>query len=302
MDRNTRFAHPAAVESLESRIHLASYNLMALTGYNRLGASWNYDVSSVVSGTGGTSSTSGTQTIGVKRTTGVYEGHNCNIIKTTGSGITMTNAWYTDSTGTHCMGYVQASSLGTINVRVHNTVIAPKAMTLGQAYSDAGTFDGTFKMSAQGTTIVGTLRGTTTARSQLYKVDPVTVPAGTFNNAIKGMQTLAMTGTMTITYEGATYRAQYSAKVPQTFWAVPNKGIVRSMTTGATINLTIEGETAYAKIVSTARLRSFGVPSTTRVAPIGRVSISSESKTITPFSSRAIVGDSLDRKSDDDWL
>jgi hypothetical protein len=266
--KNTMSAERAFVESLEKRELLSasilyggaapthssapavyaampaakqpSYSLMNLMNYNRRGASWRYAVRYSLSGSMGSRSGSGTETVRIASQPKNVDGHQCNAVVISDPNTTATFAWYSDSGGTYMtMQAMQVSGMK-LTINLHGTRVAPKLLSAGQKSSDSGDFDGTMNLSYAGQSAKATMSGSTSASSQLMGTEKVTVPAGTFR-AVKGSYKVAMRGKITVTYQGESQTANFAGTATQTFWAVANRGVVHGITQ-ETITISMPGQ------------------------------------------------------------
>jgi hypothetical protein len=228
----TGAAVPALIESLEPRTFLSTtpeqHNLMSLLGYDRLGSSWKYSSAVTVSADGDTDTQSGSAKVAVAATKVRYDGRDCNAVKFSSGAVTLSTAWYTNSKGTFQTLTATAGDFGTITIKLHDTRVAPRAMVVGQTYTDSGRFDGTFRGSFQGQTVTGSFRGTDSVTSTLWKHQTVRSRAGRFDT-VKGSYDVNVSGKLTIRVAGQSVTANVNLTDSSVFWAAPGVGVVKQI-------------------------------------------------------------------------
>jgi|GEM_PF-6646491 len=284
-------AHPVDAAALaaprEAAVHVptarpkeaaSSYNLMNLFAYDKLGAQWTYRTRYTARSSEGSDSGSGTQSVNVGRQTVRIDGHNCDVVTIDTPETSQKYAWYSDSSGTYCTLIATDLGMGKLELKLHDTRVAPRSLSVGRTYSDKGTFDGTFTISGYGQSIVGKVGGSVAATSRLAGTETVKVAAGRFS-AVKGQYELTMSGKMTIRYQGRNYTANFSATASETFWAVPGTGMVKSQDQ-MSVYVSMSGESERVTVTSNTELTGSSLVKTAARAP----------KAAAVFADRPIIG------------
>jgi hypothetical protein len=262
-------ASRACVEPLEERVLFAEqFKLLSLLGYNIKGASYTYKTSTSIDvvADGQTESTTGVAaktTVAVGTAKQVLDGKSSYIVKTTATGDAMggTSGWASDTTGTYNTKTTVSKEGVGLSVGLKGTRVAPQTMTVGQSYSDSGTFSGSFGGDELGGLITGSFSGSVTANSKLFGREACTVGSKTYAYAVKGTIVLGLNGSVTMTVEDESITINMKATKTMTFWAVPNKGIVKA-TDQLVMNVTVPGQaTAKITVISKAGLVSYVMPS-----------------------------------------
>ena len=236
----------------------ATINIEDLLGFTRRGAWWKYNTNFQIAGDAGNKSGSGPATVAVGKRTAKYNGQKSNIVTFSAAGAKLSTAWSTDSTGTDINAVGIKAGFGKVDLKLHGTQVAPTSLTIGQPYSDNGTFDGKITAKIKGRRVTGTVNGTSSATSELTGTESITVPAGTFS-ATKGIYSVRFNGTIRVRYAGQTFTANFTATVNETFWAVQGTGVVKAITSAnAKVDLPIIGSKS-ATLSATSELTSFKV-------------------------------------------
>jgi hypothetical protein len=216
------------LEPLEPRTLMsASFNLVSLLGYNRLGSSWTYSVSDTDVIDGKTHSGSGTATVGVSSKNATIGGVKSDLVTLAIGKLKLSAGWYTTSKGVFIDFSTESTSLGNISVSLNNTGVGPAAMVVGKTYTGKGTFSGSFSGTFKGQAYTATISGSDTISGELVGTKTVHVTAGTFTNAVQGNYTANISGKLVVKVAGRTLPGTFSATHEQTFYAVPNVGIVK---------------------------------------------------------------------------
>lgn len=256
--------HRNLLEGLESRLLFAqTYDFASLTGLGLAGHSWKYAADySVTSNVIDDFAGSGTASVSVKRQgTGTPEKLKVSLSSGSGKvGLIVQN----DSKGLSLLEVNNGFGEGSIKLKLGKTRLAPKTLTIGQKYTDTGTFSGTFSGEIDDTTISGKVTGKTSITTKLTGAANVSTPAGDFS-AIKGNFTVKLTGTLKVKIHGISVEVDFSENLPETFWAVDGVGIVKSQSTLST-SLSFLGQKASLKAQVTGNLKSYTAPATAMVA------------------------------------
>jgi hypothetical protein len=260
----------ACIESLEDRVLLSSpeqFKLLTLLGYNAKGASYTYktttSISTVADGQSQSSTASAKTTVAVSPTKQVLDGRSSYIVKTSAAGDALggTGGWASDSTGTYNTRTSMSKDGVGISVGLKGTRVAPQTVVVGQSYSDTGTFGGTFGGDGFGDIITGSFSGTTSVSAKLFGREAVTVGSKTYASAVKGVMVIGLNGAIKMSIDGESISIGMKAVKTHTFWAVPNKGIVKSQEQLA-LSVSVPGHpTAKVTVISKSGLVSYVLPS-----------------------------------------
>lgn len=202
------------------------YRLEDLRRYDVLGAYWDY--TSTYSIIGGGLSQSGTEdtSISVQPALQNINGYDSYIIDSCAFGTCLSMGWYTDSGVTHLAAWISDE----LTLWMDIGVVEQEFLRLGELYEASGSFGGTLTIDSGSGTINGTFtNGEISTTYKLVGHEQVTVPAGTFM-AAKVVETIAMAGNMQIDYSGYTFTGSFTAKGKETWWGVPEVGIVKTVT------------------------------------------------------------------------
>ena len=235
------------------------YRLEDLRLYDVLGARWDYTGTYKISGIIRESG-SATGTVEVDDHLANMNGHECSTITVSSEGVNLSTSWYDDSDGTHLAVWSNNSDAGQLEISLNSPLVAPKFLRLRQQYNNSGTFDGQWDIDTIYGSITGDITGTAKTSCKLVGHEQVTVNAGTFV-AAKVVVGLTMTGTMGINFEGEYFSGKFSASETQTWWGVPEVGVVKVITK-VTVKVRIAGAgSASLTVAETDELSSYSVPS-----------------------------------------
>jgi hypothetical protein len=263
----------ACIEPLEDRLLFSSpeqFKLLSLLGYNLKGASYTYktttNITTFADGQSQTTaSVSAKTTVAVSPTKQVLDGRSSYIVKTTSTGDALggTSGWASDATGTYSTATSASKDGVGLSVGLKGTRVAAQTVVVGQSYSDTGTFKGTFGGEGLGEMISGSFSGSASVNAKLFGREACTVGSKTYAYAVKGTIVIGLNGTIQMSVDGESIAIGMKAAKTFTFWAVPNKGVVKS-TDQLVLNVSVteQGTTQTAKItvISKAGLVSYVLP------------------------------------------
>jgi hypothetical protein len=216
------------------------YRLEDLRRYDILWAWWDYEGDYSVKVTGEPKEVNT-----VDFTTTVSEivdinGHDCFKVTTSALDTDVSMAWYTDSNGTYLAEYINNSGLFDMDLEMSSTLVAPQYLELGKTYKGSGTINsGEFTVyDTPYGDLVGTVNGTIKTTCKLVKHEQVLVGSDTYLAARIDFG-MTMQGQIAITSPPVT--ATYKATLTQTYWAVPDIGIVKANTTKYEVKVSIPG-------------------------------------------------------------
>jgi hypothetical protein len=217
------------------------YCLEDLRRYNEPGASWTYHASGSASAFGN-KETFDCEDYTINIDTDFIDGHDCNVVETSGCGADLSTGWYTEGNQTHLVAW----STEGFDLNMDVTLIPQQYMQLGQKYSGTGSFSGTLSIDQDCTTASGDIDGSVSTTTKLLGHEEVTVDAGTFL-AAKVEMTMHMRGSMdlyledTCEDESMDTTGSFTASIKQTWWGVPGIGIVKAITKPVTIKISAKG-------------------------------------------------------------
>jgi len=257
-------ANVSLLEPLEPRCLLSgapeSYNLMSLLGYDRRGASWKYNtVATYVDLDDQTTTRSQSTKVNIATAQAKFDGQLSNVVKFYGPDVTLTSAWYSNSKGTFQSLSFTSGAIGELNITLHDTKIAPKSMVVGQTYHDTGTFDGRINDDVLGESLTGTFSGNDTVTSGLSRHQTIRTKAGSYD-AIKGSYEVTVTGKLKLNIAGETINVDFSADQNTVFWAVPNVGVAKHITSATVTYQAPDQDPFSTKLDETSSLASYVLP------------------------------------------
>lgn len=235
------------------------YRLEDLRRYDQMGAWWEYQGDYCFTGLGTRQYDSINFTTQVENWTKLINGHECTVVTGSVAESQISTAWYTDAAGTHQAGWGIISDVGQFDLYIDSTVVAPEFLRLGTLYKSSGTVTGEFNAEDQyGDEITGDISGTISWTLKLAGHEEVSTPAGNFQAAKVVISAIAK-GTMNLEYLGETYTAKFTLTAKQTWWGVPEIGIVKVNTMNFSEKITISGEgSASIKIQEIDELLDYG--------------------------------------------
>lgn len=217
------------IEALESRRFLSTaptYNFASLVGYDRLGSSWKYSSTVTLITDGDTDTKTASAKVAVAASKVRYDGQDCSAVKFSSSDLTISTAWYSNSKGT--FQTLSLYSGDTLTLKLHDTRVAPRTMTLGQTYTDTGTIDATVRGTIDGYAVNGSFRGTDAVSTTLWKNQRVRTRAGSFDT-VKGSYDVSVSGKLTLRVAGRNVTANVNVTDSSVFWAAPSVGIIKQI-------------------------------------------------------------------------
>lgn|GEM_PF-3157068 len=235
------------------------YRLEDLRRYDQMGAWWAYQGDYYFSGLGMKQYDTINFTTQVENWTKLINGHECIVVTGSVAESEISTAWYTDAAGTHQAGWGIISAVGQFDFNIDSTVVAPEFLRLRTLYKSSGTVTGEFNGEDQyGEEITGDISGTISSTLKLAGHEEVSTWAGTFQ-AAKVDITATIKGTMNLEYLGESYTGKLAVTMKQTWWAVPEIGIVKVNTINFSEKITISGEgSASIKIQEIDELLAYG--------------------------------------------
>lgn len=206
-----------------------SYNMMSVMGYTARGSSRNYNVAYWFDNNGATDSGNVAATVQVASKTKKLDGKNAIVVSIPGSPAQVGGAFASDSKGVYVLASDAVGPGGSTHLRLHGLQISPATMKVGQRFSDAGTFDGTFTVVINGKTYSGTLSGRAKSVMKITSQQTTVEPAGQFKTA-EIQWDVTLTGTVTLNYEGVKINYDLNSTNHTRYRVAPGVGIVYSTT------------------------------------------------------------------------
>jgi hypothetical protein len=201
-----------------------------LRHFNSLGASWTYEGSGTVNGQPVTG-TSRTVVDDVWQN-GTRQYYDVNALGGEMDTPGIFSTWFTESDGVHLSTFrIEPGDEEQVSIDLlNNPLVAPSNMKIGDNYSANSVFEGTWAIWYDGYLISGTCSASGTVQCTIQGVETVTVPMGTFDDAVKVDVTISASGTASFWFMGSFYTGDLTINETQTAWLSPGVGGVKAVT------------------------------------------------------------------------
>ena len=292
-------ARACVLEPLDPRLLLAapeSFPVLNLVGFDQRGSVWTYQSKYSVEGDGiDDVSGRGEFQVAVRDNLKAIRGRDCVMVDFSSDGITATTAWFTNKRGTYLASTFLETELGDFRLNLGDARVAPKSLTVGQSDTRTSKVSGSIDSDLLG--VEASFSGDASTTWKLIDRQTVTVPAGTFTDAVHGSFEARYEGEVKTRVNGIRVTFDVEISVPMEFWAVEGRGIVLS-SVGARAEAELGGlaglfvdEEYSAEAWATNKLRTLDRPAATPAAATVARSIADPAPATPVFSTRNIATD-----------